>query len=383
MSLDLLEFPPEINELIFRYCSKPDLINVACCSKFSYDSVKPFLWKIVRIRWSNIHKASNSLEVFQFTTALQFCLERVYRDRRSYEPPVVPLWNAVAPFYENIILNCNADRLSLLTIINVVSPDGLDLTFKKLKGLEHLSICNNLTLSKDAFNSIGALKQLRRLTLKDCNVENSHLQELTKLPKLEDLYIDNSYLDDVSIQHISDITTLKRLTFSNHDSNISGNMFKDLYKLNRLLYLNVDYTKCNDHALLFLCEHLKELRCLSFNGCADVTEQGLSKLHCLVYLQQLDFHSCRFLTNQLFLSLLRLPSLRKITFTLTYEITVDVFPMLGTMASLQDITIVNPHRRFSALEIESFCKSSGMTRKEANMSTAYHVLQLVKPRASR
>ena len=97
---DLTDLPPELSYQIFKYCSQPDLINVARCSTTYSHCVKHILFKHVRIPWKVVETSTftdDQLDNLFFTTSLRF----VSYGLSSLFNKVI--WSAVSHCYSDII----------------------------------------------------------------------------------------------------------------------------------------------------------------------------------------------------------------------------------------------------------------------------------------
>ena len=380
MALDVLQLPPEVRELVYNYCSASDLINIACCSKSSCNSVKYMLWNVVKLPWKTIEKnCTSSLETFIFTSSLSFykCCSIGIGDQNNASYGT-PKWTHTADNYKKILKHCNANRLNKLNIEGVLTNEGMKMTVDILYNLKELSLIDTYFISSVGFGVISILMNLKKLYLQSSGILDTDMEKIVTLPKLAELHLDRcTCIRDDAIKYISNITQLKKLTISNN-SYILGNAFKHLGKLENLIFLNLEDSNLGDDMLMYNCRHLKNLKSLKIGGCDNITDLGLSKISLLTLLEELDIHMCKHITNHGFTTFNDLVSLRILSFSLGNTLTVDVFLPLSKIITLKEINIINPNRRFSNVEIESFCRTTGMKRKAVNRSAIFSFLTLVK-----
>ena len=100
MVCNITDLPPELGYQIFKYCSKPDLINLSCCSQSHYECVKYLLYKNVRIPWITLESqifAQHHLDNLNFATSLRF----VSHGLNTLFNKVI--WSSICNKYQDII----------------------------------------------------------------------------------------------------------------------------------------------------------------------------------------------------------------------------------------------------------------------------------------
>lgn len=74
----LCQLPPEVREHILQYCSKEDVLNLACSSKSYYHSMRYLLWERLCITWWGVKKeiSPEALQQMKWTSSLSFIYKR-------------------------------------------------------------------------------------------------------------------------------------------------------------------------------------------------------------------------------------------------------------------------------------------------------------------
>ena len=143
---------------------------------------------------------------------------------------------------------------------------------------------DNSLLTKNAFEHIDRLTNLRQLRLNRTQIDNDVCQKIASLSSLEVLTLADTQINDVGVAALSGLQNLKHLELTR--CRISENGFHAIGNLPSLKTILIDSTNLNDRSLDLLCNAstLTELT-LSRNGISDFGLISLKKLELLEYLE--------------------------------------------------------------------------------------------------
>lgn len=288
MAENLLELPPEILVQIFKLCSKDDLIKVACSNKECYCLVIHFLCHYFEIHWSDIVVSApitHQLRNLKYAS----CLVLFNGYNPFYE---VPPWIEVSRNYLRILKFCNPQELKTLCIIkSKIIDSALETTLRTFDCLQYLRIeeCNEV--SSDGLNHLLDLISLKRLHINACSITDVDIERLHKLPLLEDLsLVLCPKITEMSLKHISKITTLTRLQYCEYGV-LPSNGFKELSNLKKLKTLDISGCVIDDINLKYLMENFARLDVLNVGG-IELTPNELVAVSNISNLTRLGLSGC-------------------------------------------------------------------------------------------
>ena len=142
-----------------------------------------------------------------------------------------PPWRAVAPYAV----------LSVASIIPVLTIVGLQFGFLLGGTVVTETIFSRQGIGRlvvdDDLKVVGALVNLKWLSINNTEITDAALAHAADLPKLEVLNLDDTGVGDGALEHVGKITTLKRLHL-NH-TRVSNEGLKQLSELKNLEHLLV------------------------------------------------------------------------------------------------------------------------------------------------
>lgn len=176
----------------------------------------------------------------------------------------------------------------------LASLDGLE----QLPQLKHLSIQNAWQVT--TIKPIKVCTQLHSLSLRGLRHITS-LQALQDMTQLEELDLHNCNKLD-NIHDISHIVSLRTLTLSKWDSEVSGytphyTPWKDLTALSRMTALEeLNLERCNQLETLKGIEHCQALRTINLAHCTRL--QDITALQNLPQLESINLDGCKAITKR-------------------------------------------------------------------------------------
>ena len=440
----LLQFPPEIREHFFYYCTKSDLVNISRCSKAYYTCVKYLLWDKIQFTWLNVERGLSTkiLENLKWTSSLGFYNDDKDSDEEDNDEAFmqfhcdimnnsddndnnsddddddddgnddddaddddnednedndgndgngadysinivggtpkskVTTWIELASNYRKILSYCDCNRLTKLDIVGVIGSHGINQTVDILCNLQQLSMSDISLISSNGWLNLIKLIHLKKLSLLNCVIQDSSVEEIIAATKLEEIILNQCSLREISLVHISHAVQLKRVTIS-HNSYIPGSSFKVLSTLTNLVQLNLKYTYIDDIALSNICMSWKNLKILNLHGSINITDSGLYSVSNLQSLKELNINMCTNITNLGFSYLEKIP-IRKLSFSWSNNVSDTLFDYLTNVVSLKELSIININNRFSIVAIDEFCEKTNMKKQTVFNSWIFSFFTLKK-----
>ena len=294
-----VQLPQELKECIYSFCKLCDLRNVACCSKASYMSVQYIIWHCVEIPWRSFGNMilpwkiarkklirSRRLSNLKFTNYLRF------REDWCGSLTGEKRWTRVANHYKKIIENCNPNRLVTIYIDRVIVDQGLIWTCHLLYMLQeiYLNCCYHIT--DHGWQHLTTLKQLRKLSLRNCEIRDSSIKKMLGIKQLKEFRLDQCLqVTCTGLKLISTLTQLEKLTFS-YNWHIEANVYQYFSRLHKLVDLDLRYTNISDCMLECITKTMMNLKGLNLRGCHNISDAGLAHLTILLCLEELDVSEC-------------------------------------------------------------------------------------------
>ncbi|MBI3818272.1 MAG: hypothetical protein HY286_06235 [Planctomycetes bacterium] len=177
----------------------------------------------------------------------------------------------------------------------VFSGEGLScprfINLLKAPRLERLIASDCSKFGTASYEDISNSTTLRRLWLHWAeNITDDDLEAISKMSRLEELSIWGcGKITDRGIEHISNLPELRRLSIS-HSQHVTDAGIAQLVQLKHLENLTIGYMNLGDATL----EHISEmttLRSLSLHG-LKLTDAGVKRLNTLQKAVWLQFHDC-------------------------------------------------------------------------------------------
>jgi len=299
MSVGFCYLPPEMKEHIYDYCNLNDLRNIACCSTRCYDSVQYLLWSCVEIPWRTFSfktlpwkKAKKKSMHLRRLSNLKFTHFLRFREDWCGKLSGEKRWTCVADHYKRVLDNCDPSKLVKIYLDRVIADQGLVWTCHQLYMLEeiYLNCCYHVT--DQGWKQLASLKQLRKLSIRNCEVRDSSIQRLLTINQLKELRLDQCLLvTRIGLRLISSLSQLEKLTFS-YNWHIEANVYESFAKLRKLVDLDLRYTNVDDCVLECLIKAVPGLKSLTLRGCHNISDVGLTHLSSLSLLEELDVSEC-------------------------------------------------------------------------------------------
>ncbi|QDU01060.1 Internalin-A precursor [Gimesia chilikensis] len=191
----------------------------------------------------------------------------------------------------------------LLTLISACSgpPASEQAALESLQELTPVGFKQNeagnvieLTATDDAMTDeavvyLQEFPELRRLHLERSAISDAALQPISKLKKLEALFLDQTAVTDQGIQQLSTLESLQQLSLV--ESQVGDAALPTIGELANLTMLNLSQTGVTDDGLIHLAP-LKKLKSL-YLGSTQLTGTGIKTLGELPELTLLDLNQTR------------------------------------------------------------------------------------------
>lgn len=377
--LQLCDLLPELHDHIFSFCTIKDVKNVALCNHDHLNAFKRILFSHLRVLWTCLKAWPTFADKqyrFQYTNSLTF-----YNHILGGNPE----WSCISKNYIKILQNCcNLKKLHLQSANCCASVEtALQISSSTLIDLE-LSYCYGLESPAFQFMKNTSLK---RLSLYSCNISDNVVEKVVQNTELVEFGIDHCIgLSKYSLMCISEMSTLKKLTFSKNgnttgfynllklknikelkfESVTIGNEELDSILSSGILLTSLSLLSCsyvNDNGFFSLTKQKSLTRLdLSFNditdktlnqvgklpclmvlvliGCKGITDDGIKKLQKLKIMHSLSVDHCTTLTDRMLPYLSAFP-LKRLTLNGCYLLTGKGMSHLTYIKTLEDLEVTN------------------------------------------
>jgi internalin A len=163
---------------------------------------------------------------------------------------------------------------------SITLNDGTRQDFEQLDfptGVRRIYL-RNCDIDDSSLKRLSGLTQLQYLSLEDSKINGDGLAVLKSLPALKSLSLNGTRITDESLKHLLGVKNLTILLLN--DTDVSDDGTATLALLTRLEWLYLNRTKVTDASMQKFGD-LRELRFLSILG-TTVTNAGVADLHALV-----------------------------------------------------------------------------------------------------
>lgn len=145
----------------------------------------------------------------------------------------------------------------------------------RLSNLTDLSISDHKDLTGSVLNDLRHMS-IKRLNLRKCpSISAKSLEALSKWKELECLDLQNNVVSPQYMKALKRVANLKALILS--ESRFQAGTINVLKELPRLEALQIAYTKITDQDLNAIAD-VKGLKALDINGCPNLTSRGVLRL---------------------------------------------------------------------------------------------------------
>ncbi len=240
------------------------------------------------------------------------------------------------------------------------SPSAADLSkLRRIRCLENLSAVD-LRFGDDAVKEIGTFQSLKQLQLRNCNISDNGVENISHLDQLEWLDLgENPSISDAGVQAIPKLTKLNvlslqkcSLTFHRQtnfqnlrrlqhltlsDTNLDDEGAKNLADLRTLIGLGLSNTRVTSQSLETI-ERLPSLELLWLDG-THVSNSGLERLARIKNLKLLSLAGTA-IDDSAIKTIAKCRSLRSLILDQT-KVTDDGLAELGSLPELYDLSICN------------------------------------------
>lgn len=357
---DIIDLPPELGHVIYKYCPKSDLLNYACASRAHYESVKYLLHSVIRIPWKvlerNIFNGGKELDNLKHTSALRL----VTYGLNSLFNKVI--WDSVCEPYLEIIKYTDPNTLTTLKLESMVINMDNAMPLLLPSNLQEVSFykCFGITIAD--WRYIGTMSSLRKLSVNQCNIDDSDLEHFFLESEIQDLslikcgevterglkYLSNSLklkkLRLVDCQGISpdgfgylgELPSLNELElYEVHITDYSLSSFSKLSYINRL---QIHCSPGNPYSLsdvgLSCITGLTSLEKLCINW-LYITNHGLSTIPLLKSLTHLNISGCGKIGDNGFMNICKIKNLLSLDASCCADITDDGMCHVTNLQSLK------------------------------------------------
>jgi Leucine-rich repeat (LRR) protein len=226
----------------------------------------------------------------------------------------------------------------VLLIRAKITDDGIN-ELKKLPNLEDLNLTGCKALTDKGFARVGELKGLRSLSLSSTNITNDSVALLKGLTRLEKLNLSTTRVDDGALAHLEGMTELRELNLFNvgelGKKRVTDAGLEHLKGLTKLEVLLIPNSKVTGKGMAYL-EGMTGLRHLNlFNTLVD--DAGLQHLKGLTKLEILEMPSTRF-TDDGLAALAGMKQLRKLDLGFS-KLTDKGMAHLKGLTELRELTV--------------------------------------------
>ena len=229
------------------------------------------------------------------------------------------------------------------------------------RNLQELSLNGTSFLFHTDWQHLTQLQHLTKLSLTECGVDDNDINDISHCSQLRHIHLEGCcFIRDESLKHISRLTQLTHLTITNNVF-ISPIAFQHLNGLLQLSHLHIESTCLNNESLIYLCEHLTNLRVLKL-GDNNISDPGFSQVNELSQLTELNVDLCWHITDDCFTLISTIQSLERISFT-AIHLTEEIFTSLRKLPRLQHVTVINVDFHAWHNVITRFSEDMGMQRQ--------------------
>ncbi len=184
---------------------------------------------------------------------------------------------AVAIAQEKVI---DEDAVAASSSGSITLNDGTRQDFEQLEfpsGVRRIYL-RNCDIDDSSLKRLTGLTQLQYLSLEGSKINGEGLAVLKFLPSLKSLSLSGTKITDESLKHLLGLKKLTILLLN--DTNVSDEGAETLALLTRLEWLYLNRTKVSDASMQNFGD-LRQLKFLSLLG-TSITDSGVADLHALV-----------------------------------------------------------------------------------------------------
>lgn len=163
-------------------------------------------------------------------------------------------------------------RLSLSD--TVISDDGLDVLARVCPGIQDLELLG-LDITAEGLKALRGLYSLKKLEISQIPLNDECVRMIATHP-LEELWIANALVSDVGVEMLSNCASMKTLVLSVNQY-VTDDSIPHLLKLEKLEHLDLRYTAVTEQGVAELAK-LPRLRSLLLNGTKAQRAGNLSSL---------------------------------------------------------------------------------------------------------
>ena len=278
--------------------------------------------------------------------------------------------------YSKLLNNCNPNKLTSLHILGIPTNPNIKQTVHVLKNLKELHLNGTSFLFHTDWQHLEQLKHLHKLSLTECGVDDSDVNDIVKCRQLRDVHLEGCcFLRDESVRHISRLEELTHLTIMNNVF-ISPIAFQHLSEMHTLTHLHIESTCLNNETLIHLCEHLTQLQLLKL-GDNNVSDPGFISIHNLPHLRDLNVDLCWHITDECFTLISGIQTLKRLSFT-AIHLSEEVFSYLRELSQLEEMVVLNVDFHAWCDVIKTFSEDMNMERQwKGFMNVSYERYQTV------
>lgn len=277
----ILNFPDEIQERVFHYCSIRDLKNLSLtCSSYN-NALRPSVSHSIRISAYTLLETSDVhyeqlLENVKHAKSIRF-IDNALRKKKGF-------YLELAIKFKKILDHSNP---RVLKIFCYFPRTGFNSVIK-FSNLVELHIGPNAKIDAKILQEMyEVLQLLQALYLRTCKIKSEELENISNLTSLRKLGVSMNPVTDEGLKHISLVKDLKTL-----------NLFS--------------CTSVTDIGLSYIA-NLSSLVSLNIHGCFRITDAGLSSISVIPSLEGLDLCGCERITDYGVTCLSKLASLKMLS----------------------------------------------------------------------
>ncbi|CUG86414.1 receptor-type protein kinase, putative [Bodo saltans] len=200
--------------------------------------------------------------------------------------------------------------------------------------LQHLNISGSTRITPVVLQSIGSLRQIQRLVLRECCVTNAVLAEIARCQETRYLDLDKCGVTDDGLRSLAPLKKLELLSLRDCcDITDAGLESISIFSQLQELYLR-NCIKLTDASVANI-SRAQRLRALSLVSCDKITDASIVSIVSLTHLQLLYLGSCDMITDAGLLNIASLTHLRLISLYSCGKITDDSLASIARLSQLQ------------------------------------------------
>ena len=338
----LAELLPELHIDILKFLTGADLKNLACCNVEHKNIVQPFIWKSLRLSYSQLRSNISTNQLALFVHTRKIYISSGDEDMTGHTPlrarDIDVMMETMCKNFITIMKHCATS----LKYLHVCQHPGISsralASISQLSGLKELRLDNDNSYRRAMPAWFNAT---HRLMLCSNSFQEESFKSICGL-SLNVLHVSwNGEVCDRWLGHLSSMVSLEELNIcdwlaSQYRKRLTNNGISRLVTLCNLRVLNVSCTSFSDAGMTFIAK-LNVLNELIAKNCL-VSGRTVSCLKDLKFLHTLDFN-CNSISYESLGGFSHLKNLKRLDVSSCQEITDDGLTDLAKLSWLEHLDI--------------------------------------------